>query len=249
MFGQILLHLTVLALVLYESQLDHAPLCSHETMVASTPGLTSESDTAEAFVLEPEESYIDDSKIGRPGKNRLEIQRFVRVKNTIIVIRLFSRGRGKEWRLKQTIKLERPNYPHELELHFKDFNSDGRNDFTFVSAVAARGANEVRTLFTYDRNRDELVHIKNSENYPNMVYNKRLDCIDAWLFHGATTIVFLRIDGDRLREFASVDTGLEEVITVIGKDGREKVVRREKMKEGDIYTRHINFDPPEPYNF
>ncbi len=49
----------------------------------------------------------------------------------------------------------------------EDFNNDGIKDMTYVSAVAARGANEVRRLFIYDKKRDELVYIKNSEDYPN----------------------------------------------------------------------------------
>ena len=100
-------------------------------------------------------------------------------------------------------------------------------------------------LLIYNKERDELVHIRNSEDYPNLEYNKQLDCVDAWLFHGASTTVFLRIEGDMLRRFTSVDTGAERLVKVFDKDGKERVLSRRKMKEDDIYMRYSSFDPPE----
>jgi len=32
----------------------------------------------------------------------------------------------------------------------------------------------------------------NAEEYPNMLYNKELDCIDAFLIHGGTSTVFFK---------------------------------------------------------
>jgi hypothetical protein len=51
-----------------------------------------------------------------------------------------------------------------------DFNNDGFKDVTYMSAEAARGANEIRRLFMYNREKDQLVYIKNSDQYPNLEY-------------------------------------------------------------------------------
>jgi hypothetical protein len=65
------------------------------------------------------------------------------------------------------------------------------------------------------------------------------------MVHGASTTVFLKLDGDMLKEFASVDTGLDRVVTVTDKDGNEREISRKRMKERDRYTRYVNFNPPQ----
>ena len=129
----------------------------------------------------------------------------------------------------------------------EDFNNDGLKDITFVSNTAARGANEMRTLLIYDRVNDVLIWVKNSEEFPNLAYNKTLKCIDSWMFHGATTTVFLKLEGDMLKEFAWVDTGSELVVSVNNRHGYRREILREKMQLDDIYTRYETFRPPRPY--
>ena len=68
-----------------------------------------------------------------------------------------------------------------FEPNISDFNNDNFKDITFISGSAARGANEVRRLFIYDNQNRELISIVNSQNYPNMQYNKELNCIDAFI--------------------------------------------------------------------
>ena len=200
------------------------------------------------------ERFSNDSAIGRAGENRVEIDVIKndgedatwRPNNTAVV-RFFFMSASKEWQLKQTFEIE-DHALAEMQAEVADFNNDGFKDITFVSNQAARGANEVRTLLIYDTVYDKLIHIRNSESYPNLYYNKTLDCIDSWMFHGATTTVFLRLEGDQLKEFASVNTGAELVVTVIDSDGKAREIRREKMNEEDVYTRYQNFDPPVPYS-
>jgi len=226
---------------------------SREPATAENSNLPNELAVNSQFEIPPHndpselvEFFIDDSHIGQPRKNRLEISNYKQANGNLAVINFYSRSPTKQWKLKQTFKFEKDGLT-DCDPRIEDFNNDGIKDFTYVSNVAARGANEVRKPFIYDRQHDQLVYIKNSENYPNMVYNRSLNCIDAWLFHGATTTVFLRIEGDVLREFASVETGLERVVTVTDREGKETVLRREKMTEEDIYTRYIRFNPPQPY--
>lgn len=208
--------------------------------------------TPEPDINEPVESFSDDSNIGRPHKNRIQID-IVKLPgsdaaykpNNLAIVRFYSVTSSKVWELKQTIEVE-SHALADADPKIEDFNNDGLNDITFISNTAARGANEVRTLLIYDEANDALVHIKNSEEYPNLAYNKTLNCIDAWIFTGATTTVFLKLEGDKLREFASVDTGAELVVSVIDKDGEARIIRRKKMAEADIYTRYRTFNPPRP---
>ncbi len=88
----------------------------------------------------------------------------------------------------------------------------------------------MRSLFIYDKDTDQIVYIKNSGDYPNMRYNKKLDCIDAWLFTGSTTTVFLRLQGDTLHEFASVDDAEYTTVKVIDNAGHEHDPSEEKEK-------------------
>jgi hypothetical protein len=191
------------------------------------------------------ESFTDDSHIGRRKKNKVDLRCHDEGNRTIAEIRFYSRFRNEPWKQTQSFEFKKDNLSN-CDPQVSDFNNDGLKDFTYKSSVAARGANEIRTLFIYDEKKDEFVHIKNSDQYPNLAYNKNLDCLDAWLFHGATTTVFLKLEGDKLRKFASVDTGLEQVVTAIDKDGKSRVLSRKKMSEDDIYTRYSSYNPPTP---
>jgi hypothetical protein len=146
-------------------------------------------------VYEWEESFSNEKDIGRRRKNKVEIQCVSKNDRIFAEIVLSSRLKSGEWTRKQSLRFENLNYVG-CDPQFSDFNNDGFKDLTFISGQAARGANEIRTLLIYDPKKDELIHVKNSADYPNLVYNKRLDCLDAWLFHGATTTVFLELKGD-----------------------------------------------------
>ncbi len=148
--------------------------------------------------------FTDSSSIGTPNKNKIEFSNIKKVDGFFAVIKFYSLDADKNWNLKQQFEFENIGFNCNPKLN--DFNNDGLKDFTYISALAARGANEIRKLFIYDKKNDELLYIKNSENYPNMLYNKDLDCIDAWLVSGGTSTVFLKIDGDSLKEFAKVET-------------------------------------------
>jgi hypothetical protein len=193
------------------------------------------------------EYFTDDRQIGRRGKNKIEIRCYSRGDQRLTELKFYARTEYGAWLEMQSFKFEKDGLT-DCDPVIEDFNNDGFKDFTYQSDVAARGANEIRKLFIYDKKLDELVFIENSEDYPNMVYNKKRDCIDAWLFYGATSTVFLKIEGNRLREFATVSTGLERVVELIDKDGNRRVISQKKMRENEIYTRYRDFDPVTPYS-
>lgn len=205
------------------------------------------------------EAFTDSSRIGRNGKNKIHIDILEGSDpdspykpHNIARIEFFSLSRSNELTLKQTLEIETQSLM-EAQPEIKDFNNDGLNDITFVSNTAARGANEVRTLLIYEKNTDSLIHVKNSEDYPNLAYNKTMNCIDSWMVHGASTTVFLRLVGDELKLFASVGTGGDTTgeccgleVRVVDANGKEKVIKRKKITEGEIYTRYRTFNPPRP---
>ena len=192
------------------------------------------------------EYFTDDHQIGRRGKNKIEIRCYSRGDQRFTELKFYARTDYGAWLEMQSFKFEKDGLT-DCDPVIEDFNNDGFKDFTYQSDVAARGANEIRKLFIYDKELDELVYIKNSENYPNLAYNRKLRCVDAFLVYGATSTVFLRIEGDTLREFASVETGTERIVTVTDKNGKQRVVHSEKMNPDnfeEIFRRFSSYSPP-----
>lgn len=191
------------------------------------------------------ENFSDELKVGKRKLNRVEISTYKKDEKFFVKTKFYTKIQS-QWIQKNEVDVERfGELPLRTEI--KDFNGDGFKDVTFVSGIAARGANEIRDLFIYDSRKDELRHIKNSSNYPNLGYNPLLNCLDAWIFTGSTTTVFLKLEGDKLIEFASVDDGMtERFIYVNDRNGDKQLLRREKRK-GDRFDRYINFNPVQIY--
>jgi len=141
----------------------------------------------------PEETFIDSLHIGRKTFNKIMLSKYRPDDSIYVIISFFSR-QNKKWILKNKFRFEKDALSG-CDPKISDFNNDGLNDFTYVSDVATRGANEVRRLFIYDRVHDRLIYIQNAEDYPNMLYNKDLNCIDAFLVYGGCMTVFLKIHG------------------------------------------------------
>lgn len=192
------------------------------------------------------EQFSDEKSIGRRGKNKIEIECFSRGDERSAEIKFYTHSDYGAWIEVQSFKFDKDGLT-DCDPIVEDFNNDGLKDFTYQSAVAARGANEVRKLFIYDKRQDELVYIQNSEDYPNLAYNKKLNCVDAFIVTGTSETVFLRLDNDKLREFASVSNGLEREVTVTNKAGMSRIIRREKYNIddfGEAYRRFSSYNPP-----
>jgi hypothetical protein len=191
------------------------------------------------------EYFVDSSNIGIKSHNKIEVSRFVG-DSAFVTIKFWSKNNGK-WNLKNSFQFEK-DLINNCNTKIADFNNDGLNDMTYISTTAARGANEVRSLFIYGKEKDSLILIKNSEQYPNIQYNKDLNCIDAFLFHGGCTTVFLKVSGDSLREFASVDLSDGLTVTEYDKRGKAKVILRKiyKKKQPE-YIRYRNYKPLKAY--
>lgn len=129
-----------------------------------------------------------------------------------------------------------------------DYNGDGFLDYSFKSAMAARGANEVRTLFIYDPKDKTFFKVRNSQQYPNIIYNEKLKCMDSWAFHGGTTQSFLRLEKDSLISTYTIDVHGNE--RVLGKyiNGEWQILKTDTF-QNDGFPRYNNFDPFEEYNY
>ena len=134
----------------------------------------------------------------------------------------------------------------DLNAEIKDYNNDNYNDLIFRSGVAARGGNIVQSLVLYSPERKSLNFIKNSENFPNLLYNEKLDCVDAMILTGGVTTSFLKIENDSLNEFANVDQRDGRIsVSIIEENGKWKEIKNIKDKSEDVMKRFINFNPIE----
>ncbi|MBS1732224.1 MAG: hypothetical protein JST02_02915 [Bacteroidetes bacterium] len=192
----------------------------------------------------PEEIFIDSTHIGKKGHNKIELLKYRISDSNYVVINFYTKSAGK-WKLQNKFEQDKDDVL-SCEPEISDFNNDKLNDFTYVPALAARGANKIRRLFIYDIKKDQLIYIKNSDEYPNLLYNNQLNCIDAFLVYGGCETVFLKLQGDSLKEFASVELSDGLTVTTYDSNGREKVIYRNKKIRGS-YVRYKNYKPLKEY--
>lgn len=187
------------------------------------------------------ESFTDSSNIGIKGRNKITIQKITDFDSIYVEINFFKRDK-QHWMLRQKMNFEMDAII-DCDPQIIDFNNDGFKDITYQSAVAARGANELRTLFIFDKESGLLRRIVNSDNYPNLEYNKELNCITGWAVYGGTTTSFLKVQKDSLIEFANVDVFDGYIESYEVKNGQTKRLIRKKMEDDDIYIRYKNYKP------
>ncbi len=192
------------------------------------------------------ETFIDSTNIGEKGKCKIELIKHRVFDDNYVIIKFYRRGH-KDWYIQNTYYYE-TNALMDFDPNIADFNNDRFNDITFISGEAARGSNELRRLLIYDNKKYELISIVNSQDYPNMLYNNELDCIDAFLIYGGCSTVFARIKGDSLIEFASVNNCSERTIYEIDKFGKEKLLSKDSIiNSEDIFLRYKNYKPLKEY--
>jgi len=192
------------------------------------------------------ETFTDSLNIGEKGNCKIEIIKHRVFDDTYVIIKFYTKGPA-YWCIQNTYLYECDGLMG-LDPYISDFNNDKFNDLTFISATAARSANEVRRLFIYDAQEKKLFSILNSQDYPNMQYNKKLDCIDAFLVHGGSTTVFAKIIGDSLKEFARVNNDNNRTVYEIDKSGKEKLIRKDTITDlSKVYVRYKNYKPLEEY--
>jgi hypothetical protein len=168
------------------------------------------------------EKFVDSTSIGKKGYNKIEISFYVNDSFPDAFVRMFFCSKGNFNEVRKTNWWYRNEFIFDgsagllyadkgLYPEISDFNNDGYNDFIYRSGIPANLANILQTLFIYNPKEDKLIHIRNSEQYPNLQYNKELDCIIAYWQTSTATEYFLRIEQDTLKEFARIDMIGDEV--------------------------------------
>lgn len=187
-----------------------------------------------------EEYFVDSTSIGIKTKNKIELTKFRNTDSVYAVIKFFTEANN-HWQQKNEFVLPKDGML-DCDVLITDYNNDGYNDFSYVSSLAARGANEIRTLFLYDKKSGSLLFIKNSDDYPNLSYNSTLNCMDAFLVYAGCTTMFLRFESDSLQPFASVELndGLE--IKEYDKYGNETLILKDTSVKAS-YTHYKNYKP------
>ncbi len=191
------------------------------------------------------ETFVDSLQIGEKGENKIELIKHSVFDDNYVIVKFYNKAPDR-WNLQNSYIYE-CNALMGLEPNIADFNNDHFNDITFISLQAARSANEVRRLFVYDDYKRELISIKNSEHYPNMLYNKELNCIDAFLIYGGSSTVFARIKGDSLFQFAAVHNDSHRTVYEIDEYGYERLLSKDKIDPESVYVRYVNYKPLKEY--
>ena len=163
--------------------------------------------------------FADSTHIGRKGHNKVTLSEYSLPDSGYVVVKFYARSTKGKWHLKQKFEFSKMD-AIDCDPKMSDFNHDGLGDLTYISMFAVRGANEVRRLFIYDKDRDRLVY-------------------------GGCSTVFLRIRGNRLVEFACVDVTEEEGLSVytIDQRGRRKQIRHQANIHGVGFARFKNYRP------
>lgn len=182
------------------------------------------------------------NSIGAKGLYRIEMKS-LRSDVVIADIELFKKKEGK-WVLIQHESIEKDGIT-SIDPQVSDFNNDEYLDLTFHYSTAARGANDVRKLYIFDTINERLMMIKNSDHFPNLMYNKELDCIDAMLFYGCVATEFLRLEKDSLKVFAGVEACNQRIsaYTYDRKGNRKFIIKDKEMKQFSDMPRFLNYKP------
>ncbi|MDW9382902.1 XAC2610-related protein [Chryseobacterium sp. JV558] len=204
-----------------------------------------------------EEKFVDSLNAGTKGKTKVEFEKYRHTGNGDVFVSInFYKSKkkwvkGQEtdvdlWFLTNSFKFDKDGITG-LDVQISDFNNDGFNDVTYQSGVAGRGGNIVMTLFVYNPKNKDFIHIKNSDNYPNLSFNSKLNCINSLILTGSTTTAFLKIKKDSLYEFARVDVSDKIVVEEKDSTGKFKIIEEKLFKgnDEDFYKTFRNYKPLE----
>ncbi|MDR1090472.1 MAG: hypothetical protein LBL79_05285 [Prevotella sp.] len=222
--------------------------CRHSSVKENNPTDKLTTDTVRS-------QFADSTGIGVKGQNKLVIRHYeyeYKGTDSCNLKIFFYEKAGNKWRQIQSFCFDLSciiDLNDEDEITIQDYNNDGFNDLTYHSYIAARGGNEIRKLFIFSPIKKELEYIRNSEKYPNLSYNKELDCLDAFALYGGSSTYFLKIESDTLREFAKIDLwGNHRTVSTVDKQGKEKVIHEDSVADDDApYIKYKNFKTLEKY--
>lgn len=186
----------------------------------------------------------DSTSIGIDNSFKVRMEHYKQSEYEYFInIQLFKKNHS-EWKKTQELKIE-TFISFNIEPHFEDFNNDGYNDLTVFSGEAARAANEIRTLFIFDSVNAKFIHIRNSAEHPNLMYNPSTNSITCWHFYGGNSTGFLEIQDDSLVIKAIIEDFDGVCESTIYHSGSTKGVIYSEPADHGVFNRYVNYDPIE----
>lgn len=187
-------------------------------------------------------TFVDSTNIASCSSNKIYLARVV-IDDTIskVLVRFYSK-KGNEWQLKYAFEEEQWS-GNELMQEITDFNNDGYKDVTYLTGTGARGGNLIMNLFIYDKRGDSLIYVTNSNEYPNLYYNKETNSINSYILTGGNETVFMRLNNNKLQPFASVYQDDYVTVSVYDSTGQSKVLYIDSMNKYDFFARFTNYKP------
>jgi uncharacterized lipoprotein YehR (DUF1307 family) len=199
--------------------------------------------TEKSIFVDTIEVFKDSISFGQKQNNKIEVYKIGVEENVVAKVYLYEKSEN-QWKIKDSLTLDAVRI-NDLKTKIEDFNNDNFKDIVFTTGMAARGGNNVQTLILYSPTDKSLNWIKNSESFPNLMYNEKLGCIDSCVLTGGQTTFFLKIENDSLKEFANVNQRDGRIVAeILDLNGKWKEIENIK-DEPEGFDRFINFKPIE----
>ncbi|MDQ8748293.1 hypothetical protein ATE49_10825 [Elizabethkingia miricola] len=190
------------------------------------------------------EFFSDSKTLIKPRKYKINITQKSSKAGSVVVFNLFRKS-GNKWSIIQSGSFKKQTDFPLFVTTDEDLNNDGYNDLKISYAQAARGANEIEKLFIFNPKTQKLTEILNSQEYPNLHYNARRNCITSYMFYGGNATYFLHIKQNKLEGFGKVEFSNDSIYSYKIKNKKEILLKKEAYKSNDGAVFFSNFDPVE----
>lgn len=188
--------------------------------------------------------FVDSTNIAIPNMNKV-IAVTATIDDSIskTLISFFAKENN-AWRLQYSFNDDHWHPSDILITGVEDYNNDGYKDFIYSKGTGARGGNSIQNLFIYDKKDNSLTYVLNSNDYPNLHYNKETNSINAYILTGGNETLFMRLSDNKLVPFASIDQyGKMITVTEYDNQGRSKVIFSDSSGKYEEFADFINFKP------
>lgn len=190
------------------------------------------------------EFFSNSKTLIKPRKYTINITQKSSKAGSVVVFNLFRKS-GNKWSIIQSGSFKKQTDFPLFVTTDEDLNNDGYNDLKISYAQAARGANEIEKLFIFNPKTQKLTEILNSQEYPNLHYNARRNCITSYMFYGGNATYFLHIKQNKLEGFGKVEFSNDSIYSYKIKNKKEILLKKEAYKSNDGAVFFSNFDPVE----
>ncbi|WP_411898044.1 XAC2610-related protein [Elizabethkingia occulta] len=189
--------------------------------------------------------YFSDSKtLIKPGKYKINITQKNNKNKSVVSFDLYRKS-GNKWS-----KIQNGSFEKQADFSLsvttdEDLNNDGYNDLKISYAQAARGANEIEKLLIFSPKTQKLTEIINSQQYPNLHYNAKRNCITSYMFYGGNATYFLHLKQNKLEGFGKVEFSNDSIYSYKIRNKQEFLLKKQAYKSNDGAVFFSNFDPVE----